>query len=89
VVNYKIKIYISKEKFYYTTTQINEGIMELQKIVNYFGSKQKLAETIGTSKQNVNIWKDKGYIPTKWAVEIEKATNGEIKRAEIRPDIFT
>lgn len=63
--------------------------MELQKIVNYFGSKQKLAEAIGTSKQNVNIWKDKEYIPTKWAVKIEKATNGEIKRAEIRPDIFT
>jgi DNA-binding transcriptional regulator YdaS (Cro superfamily) len=63
--------------------------MELEKIVNYFGSKQKLAEAIGTSKQNVNIWKDKGYIPTKWAIEIEKATNRDINRAEIRPDIFT
>jgi len=89
VVNYKIKIYISKEKFYYTTTKRKEEIMDLINIVNYFGSKQKLAQAIGTSKQNVNIWKDKGYVPTKWAIEIEKASNGEIQRSEIRPDIFT
>ena len=62
--------------------------MDLINIVNYFGSKKKLAHAVGTSNQNVNNWKKKGYVPTKWAIQIEKASNGKITREQIRPDIY-
>ena len=42
-------------------------------------SYKELAETIGTSKQNLNQMYKRNSIPKKWWPKIEKATNGKVK----------
>lgn len=36
---------------------------------------------------NVNHWFKRG-VPARWARAIETATNGAVKRHELRPDLF-
>lgn len=53
-----------------------------------FPSQSSLADVLGVSRQSVNIQRSKGLISPLWAVKVEKATKGRIKRSDLRPDIF-
>lgn len=63
--------------------------MEINKIIEFFGTQYKLAKALEIKPQNVTQWIAANKIPLKQAIKIEKASNGKITRAEIRPDIFT
>ena len=56
------------------------------RVVKIIGSKKKIAEQCGVSPQVVQKWKVR--VPAKHVVKLEKLTGGEIKREELRPDVF-
>jgi DNA-binding transcriptional regulator YdaS (Cro superfamily) len=62
----------------------------IQRAVALLGSQQKLADAIGLSQQGVSyLMKQAPRVTAEMAVAIERATEGEIRRQELRPDIFT
>ena len=50
------------------------------------GSQKALAKAIGVTDQAVSKWKIK--VPAERCLDIEKATGGEVKCHELRPDAF-
>ena len=62
----------------------------LQKAIDFAGSQAKLAEKIGVNQQLVSYWLHGAVngVPPRFALLIEKATDGAVKRAELRPDIW-
>ena len=53
------------------------------------GSQKKLAEAIGCSQQQISyLLHGADRISVEMAVGIERATESEIKRSDLRPDIF-
>ncbi|MBU2763345.1 transcriptional regulator [Acidithiobacillus caldus] len=59
----------------------------LLRAIHLFGSQARLARALGVVPMAVTNWKKRG-VPIAWAPEIERATNGLVTRAELRPDIF-
>ena len=62
-------------------------IWRMDKIMQHFKSQTELAKLLGIAPTAISNWKTR-QIPVHRAVEIELLTNGEIKREELRPDIF-
>ena len=61
----------------------------IKSVVELLGGQVKAAKKIGVTQQAVCKWiNEKMPISANSAVRIEKATNGAVTRAEIRPDIF-
>ena len=62
----------------------------LQKAIEIVGSQAKLAEKIGVNQQLVSYWRNGSVngVPPRFALAIEKATDGAVKRADLRPDIW-
>ena len=61
----------------------------LQRAINKAGSQQALAAAIGVSQQQVSYLMTKAKrIPAEVAIAVERATEGEVTRAELRPDLF-
>jgi DNA-binding transcriptional regulator YdaS (Cro superfamily) len=58
-----------------------------QRVVDKIGSQQRLADKIGRKQSTVSHWKFTG-IPAEAAVELERATDGEIPRWMARPDLW-
>lgn len=53
------------------------------------GGAAELARRLSVTRQAVYLWvASPGRIPPRRAVEIEGATNGAVRREELRPDIF-
>ena len=54
------------------------------------GGQKSLAEKIGTTQSQVWYWlkKSKKGVPGEFAWRIEAATDGKVKAADLRPDIF-
>jgi DNA-binding transcriptional regulator YdaS (Cro superfamily) len=68
-----------------------EDLMNLEIIaaVKLFSSQSEFARIIGVKQPSVFGWMSGKTKPSaKSAIKIEKATNGALTRAEIRPDIF-
>lgn len=59
----------------------------MDKVIKYFGSQTKTAAALGVEQGHLWYWINKG-VPVKRAIQIEKATRGQITRKELRPDIF-
>lgn len=62
----------------------------LIRAINIVGGQKPLAEAIGTTQSQVWYWlnRSKRGVPGEMAPKIEEATNGAVKRHELRPDIF-
>lgn len=60
----------------------------LQRAIDHFGSQVALAEALDCRPQAVWNWLWRGQVPPNRAVDIERVTRGEVKRAELRPDLF-
>lgn len=61
----------------------------LERAIRALGSQQKLAEAIGLSQQGVSyLLNNAPRVTAEVAVAIERATGGQVRRAELRPDIF-
>lgn len=60
----------------------------LDKAVEIMGSQTALARACGVKPQAVQQWVASGMCPLRRAVEIERLTDGEVKREVLRPDIY-
>jgi DNA-binding transcriptional regulator YdaS (Cro superfamily) len=60
----------------------------IQKAIKIAGSQSALARKIGVPPQYVQYWAKKNRVPAERVIAIEKATDGEVTRAELRPDLF-
>jgi DNA-binding transcriptional regulator YdaS (Cro superfamily) len=61
---------------------------ELDRLIAYAGSKARLAESLGVSRQIVYYWLKRGRISASCALEVERITNGAFTAAELRPDVM-
>lgn len=60
----------------------------IEKAVELCGSQKKLAQKLGVTQQLISYAiQGKRRLSVINAIKIEKVTNGEVKRKEIRPDI--
>lgn len=61
----------------------------LQDAIKEAGGQTKFAEALGISQQGVSYLVTKAKnVSAEIAVAIDKATNGKIKKSDLRPDIF-
>lgn len=62
----------------------------LERAIKFFGGQVPLAKKIGRTQQHISwaLRNERGKISKKDAIKIERATNGLVTRAELRPDIF-
>jgi len=59
----------------------------LDKAIAYFETRSKLAIALDVSPMAVYQW-SKRRVPAERAWQIEKISNGAVKAADLRPDIF-
>ena len=62
--------------------------LPILKAVAVAGSQSELARLVGVSPQAVYAWTRGGVISPLSAARIERATQGAVTRADLRPDIF-
>ncbi len=61
----------------------------VQKAIRIKGSQSALARACGVKQQNVWNWLNRdNKVPAKYALLIELATNQEVSRLALRPDVF-
>lgn len=59
-----------------------------RKLVAIFGSQTELARQLGVTRSCVNKWVHRQRIPPHYVIRIEKASEGQITRWEMRPDLY-
>ena len=59
----------------------------LQKAVRLFGSRAALARALNVSSEAVRKW-ETGRIPAERCLDVERATDGQVTRSELRPDLW-
>ncbi len=57
-----------------------------ERLVQLFGSQAEVARRFSLDRAVVNNWVKSGYVPARWAMEVEQVTNGEVTAAEILND---
>ena len=61
----------------------------IQKAVESAGGQAALARAVGVKQQHVWNWLNRDRrVPAERCADIERATNGAVTRAELRPDVF-
>ncbi|MCP3899549.1 MAG: helix-turn-helix domain-containing protein [Desulfobacteraceae bacterium] len=61
----------------------------IKKAIQICGGQTALAEKIGVTQPAVHKWLNGlALVDPKHAIPIEKATNGQVTRHQIRPDIY-
>ncbi|MCG8431502.1 MAG: helix-turn-helix domain-containing protein [Candidatus Omnitrophica bacterium] len=60
----------------------------IKRACNILGGQPSLARALGVSTQAVNKWVKRNFVPPVRAIQIEKATNGQVTRHELRPDLY-
>ncbi len=53
------------------------------RLVAIFGSQAEVARQFRLDRAVVNHWVKSGYVPARWALEVEHATNGQIVAADV------
>lgn len=72
----------------YSEAQRNVIRREIDRAVRILGTQQKLGELLGISRQGVWEMKDEGRISGPNAITLDRATNGQISKHRLRPDLF-
>lgn len=63
--------------------------VHIERAVGLKGSQAKLAKDMGCSQQYISwLLKDADQISGDMAVAVERATDGQISRSDLRPDLF-
>jgi alanine-glyoxylate transaminase/serine-glyoxylate transaminase/serine-pyruvate transaminase len=53
------------------------------RLIAFFGSQAEVARQFRLDRAVVNNWVKLGYVPARWAMEVENATHGEIAAVEV------
>ena len=54
-----------------------------ERLVSIFGSQADLARALRLDRAVVNNWVKSGYVPSRWAMEVERLTGGQIAAVEV------
>src|SRR6266702_560847 len=54
-----------------------------ERLVSIFGSQAEVARAFRLDRAVVNNWVKSGYVPARWATEVERVTNGGIHAVEV------
>ena len=54
-----------------------------ERLVALFGSQAEVARRFCLDRAVVNNWVKSGYVPARWAMEVEQVTGGEIAAVEV------
>jgi alanine-glyoxylate transaminase/serine-glyoxylate transaminase/serine-pyruvate transaminase len=57
-----------------------------QRLVDLFGSQAEVARAFQLDRAVVNNWVKSGYVPARWAAEVERVTDGRISVLEVLAD---
>jgi alanine-glyoxylate transaminase/serine-glyoxylate transaminase/serine-pyruvate transaminase len=57
-----------------------------QRLVEIFGSQAEVARAFQLDRAVVNNWVKSGYVPARWAAEVERVTDGRVAAAEVLAD---
>lgn len=62
----------------------------IQKAIDKAGSQRALADAIGISQQSISyLVTDAKKVPAEVAVAIDKYTEGEVSKSDLRPDLWS
>jgi len=53
------------------------------RLVEIFGSQAEVARALRLDRAVVSNWVKSGYVPARWATEVERVTNGGILAVEV------
>ena len=53
------------------------------RLITFFGSQAEVARQFRLDRAVVNNWAKLGYVPARWAMEVENATHGQIAAVEV------
>lgn len=59
----------------------------LARTYKILGTQSALAKAIGVAPQVVNNWRRRGNVPAEYCPSIERATGGQVRCEELRPDV--
>lgn len=54
----------------------------IEQIVEWFGSKSKMARSLGVDRSAVTHWVNKGSMPPLRAIQVERITDGKFKAVD-------
>lgn len=60
----------------------------VQKAIDLSGGQAQLADKLGIKQPSVSYWLKVGKVSAEYTLKAEQATNGEVTRHDLRPDIF-
>lgn len=62
----------------------------LQRAIEICGGQNALAKKIGVKQSTLWHWIERSRkgVPAEYVIKIEKATAGQVKRTELRPDLY-
>lgn len=60
----------------------------LDRALQLLGSQRRFADAVGLRSASVSCWKKIGRVPAERCVAIERITNGQVTRYDLRPDVF-
>lgn len=60
----------------------------IDRAIQVAGTAAKLAGLVGVVPMTVTQWRRRGQVPAERCRAIEAATNGEVTRYQLRPDVF-
>lgn len=56
----------------------------LKRLLEQFGNNQSaVATALNTTRQNVSLWVEKGFIPARWSSKVERASGRQISALEV------
>lgn len=60
----------------------------IERAVQIVGSQSEVARQVGVKPQSVQQWVSSGRVPPHWCLTLERITNKQITRYDLRPDVF-
>ncbi len=58
-------------------------MLDLKKIIRYFGTQSQLADKLGVHRSAVTYWINDGHIPPQRLIQIEQLSNGKFKATKM------
>lgn len=55
----------------------------IEDIIKWFGSKSKMARSLGVDRSAVTHWRQKGNLPPMRAIQVERISDGKFRAVDI------